>query len=155
MTTKRTREFVDDDEAAIEDLEGIAAGRGWCSLTPEVRADDVEVLAPSVFALRTRRGAPLATYVTAPPRRGQPQPATLGVLHTRGRLGSERIAALLGGVPLALRQDHQQRGLLFEVPPGTPARSILSVMRQFLESLCDYDRTGRWRLEVYERSARA
>lgn len=155
MTTKRTCEFVDDETAAVKELEGIGSGRGWCNLTPEVQADDVEVLAPSVFALRTRKGAPVATYVTSPPRRGQPQASTLGVLHTRGRLGSERIATLLEGVPLALRQDHQQRGLLFEVPPEISAHSVLAVMRHFLESLCDYDRTGRWRLEVYERSVGA
>lgn len=152
MTTKKTCEFDLDDAVAVEGIEAIAAGRGWCNLTPEVKADDVEVLAPSVFALRTRRGAPVATYVTSPPRRGTPQPSTLGVLHTRGRLGSERIAAILGGVPLSLRQDHQQRGLLFEVPPETSASSVLAVMRHFLESLCDYDRTGRWRLELYERT---
>lgn len=151
MTRHRIIEFQDEPHEAIESLEAIGEGRGWCNLTPEVRPDDVVVLAPSVFSLRTRRGAPVATYVTEPPRRGTVPPATVGVLHTRGRLGTEQIHKLLDGVPLRVRQDHQARGLLLEVPPEVPAATVLATMRRLLEELCDYDRTGKWRLEVYER----
>ncbi len=152
MTTRHAVEFTDDTRAALGAIDDVAEGRGWCNLTPEVHADDVEVLSPSVFALRTRQGAPVATLVTSPPRRGVPQPGTLGVLHTRGRLGKEFIAQLLEGVPLPLRQDHQQRGLLLEVPAALPSATLLSTMCHVLERLCDYERTGRWRLEVYERA---
>lgn len=155
MTARHSIEFTDDTQEATGAIDDVAEGRGWCNLTPEVNADDVEVLSPSVFALRTRRGAPVATLVTSPPRRGVPQPGTLGVLHTRGRLGRELIAQLLEGVPLSLRQDHQQRGLLLEVPAELPSTTVLATMCHLLEQLCDYERTGKWRLEVYERAPKS
>jgi hypothetical protein len=152
-TTHRHVEFADDATPAVEAIDTIADGRGWCNLTPEVEADDVDVLTPSVFSLRVKRGAPIASLVTSPPRKGERRPATLGVLHTRGRLGKARIEQLLDGAGFAVRQDHTQRGLLLEVPPETPSTRVLDVMRSILSALCDYNRTGKWRLEVFERAA--
>lgn len=152
MTTHRLVEFADDATPAVTAIEGIADGRGWCNLTPEVDASDVDVLTPSVFSLRVKHGAPVASLVTSPPRKGERRPATLGVLHTRGRLGKARIDELLDGAAFAVRQDHTQRGLLLEVPPETPSSTLLDVMRSVLSVLCDYERTGKWRLDVYERA---
>jgi hypothetical protein len=152
VTTHRLVEFADDPTSAVEAIDTIADGRGWCNLTPEVDSTDVDVLTPSVFSLRVKRGAPIASLVTSPPRKGERRPASLGVLHTRGRLGKERIDQLLGGAAFSVRQDHTQRGLLLEVPPDTPATKVLDVMRTVLSVLCDYDRTGKWRLDVFERS---
>lgn len=151
MTTHHVVEFSDDPAPAVAALDGIADGRGWCNLTPEVEISDVEVLTPSVFTLRTKRGAPVASFVTSPPRKGERRPASLGVLHTRGRLGRARIEELFDGLGYSLRQDHTQRGLLVEVPPETPSSRMLDVMRSVLSVLCDYERTGRWRLDVYLR----
>jgi len=39
-----------------------------------------------------------------------------------------------------------------EVPPETTSTTLLDVMRSVLSRLCDYDRTGKWRLEVFERA---
>jgi hypothetical protein len=153
LTTHRLVEFADDLTPAVEAIDTISDGRGWCNLTPEVDANDVDVLTPSVFSLRVKRGAPIASLVTSPPRKGERRPATLGVLHTRGRLGAARIAQLLDGATFSVRQDHTQRGLLLEVPPETPATKVLDVMRSLLSVLCDYERTGKWRLEVFERAS--
>jgi hypothetical protein len=152
VTTHRLVEFADDESTAIEAIATISDGRGWCNLTPEVDSSDVDVLTPSVFSLRVKRGAPVASLVTSPPRKGERRPATLGVLHTRGRLGKERIDDLLDGEAFTVRQDHTQRGLLLEVPPETPAPRVLEVMRRVLATLCDYDRTGKWRLDVFVRA---
>lgn len=152
MRTHRLLEFKEDTGPAVEAIGGIADGRGWCNLTPEVDANDVDVLTPSVFSLRVKQGAPVASLVTAPPRRGERRPGTLGILHTRGRLGRDRIAVLLDGEHFAVRQDHTQRGLLLEVPPDTPAARLLQVMCSALGLLCDYERTGAWRLDVFERA---
>lgn len=152
MTTQRLVEFADDPAPAVAAIDGIADGRGWCNLTPEVDASEVDVLTPSVFSLRVKQGAPVASLVTSPPRKGERRPASLGVLHTRGRLGKARIDELLGGARFAVRQDHTQRGLLLEVPPDTTASTLLDVMRSVLSVLCDYDTTGKWRLEVFERA---
>ena len=152
MTTRRELEFSDDRVAAITAIDGVAAGRGWCNLTPQIEADDVDVLSVNVFSLRVKRGAPVATYVSSPPRKGDAQPGTLGVLHTRGRLGKERVGALLDGAPFGIRQDHTQRGLLLEVPSDAQSAQVLSVMCSLLDSLCDYARTGRYRMDVFERA---
>jgi hypothetical protein len=151
-TSRRVLEFTNDEQAAVTAIGRLFDGRGWCNLTPQIDADEVEVLSPSVFSLRTKQGAPVASFVTSPPKRGERRPSTLGVLHTRGRLGKERVAHLLEGAPFVLRQDHQTRGLLFDVPPETSSATVLSTMCRLLEALCDYDRTGRWRLEVFERT---
>lgn len=151
MTTKRQLEFTDDRTDALAALDSIVDGKGWCNVTPEVSADDVAVLTPSVFSLRAKHGAPVASYVPAPPRKGERRSGTLGILHTRGRLGRERIATMLDGAPFGLRQDHAQRGLLLEVPPETPSSTLLEVTCTVLGSLCDFERTGRWRMDVFER----
>jgi hypothetical protein len=146
-------EFADDTASAEQALDDIADGKGWCNLTPEVDGREVEVLTPSVFSLRVKRGAPVASFVTSPPRKGERRAGTLGILHTRGRLGKERLAQLLDGDGFSVRQDHTQRGLLLDVPPETPTPQVLEVMRTLLSSLCDYERTGKWRLDVYERAS--
>jgi hypothetical protein len=152
VTTRRLVEFSSDDAEAVTALEALRGGRGWCNLTPEVAADDVDVLGVNVLSLRVKRGAPVATYVTSPAKRGEERPSTLGVLHTRGRLGATRIDSMLEGASYALRQDHNQRGLLLEVPPTAEPAEVLACMQRMLSSLCDYDRTGTWRLDVFERS---
>ena len=152
MTAHRQLEFADEQAGAVDAIAGIASGKGWCNLTPEIDSTDVEVLSVSVFSLRTKRGSPVATLVTSPPRRGTPRAGTLGVLHTRGRLGAARIDPLLNGAAFPLRQDHTQRGLLFEVPADAEPATVLRVMTSLLVGLCDYRMTGNWRLDVFERA---
>ncbi|HUD68647.1 MAG TPA: hypothetical protein VMQ40_00245 [Acidimicrobiales bacterium] len=152
MTTHRQLEFADEQAGAIEAIASIANGKGWCNLTPEIDSTDIEVLSVSVFSLRTKRGSPVATLVTSPPRKGIPRAGTLGVLHTRGRLGAARIESMLNGVAFPIRQDHTQRGLLLEVPGEVDPATVLTVMTSVLADLCDYRRTGNWRLDVFERA---
>jgi hypothetical protein len=152
VTTKHVVEYGDDAAEAVRAVASVGGGRGWCNLTPEISADDVEVLGVNVLSLRIKRGAPVATFVTSPARRGEARPSTLGVLHTRGRLGAARINEMLDGAPYVLRQDHNVRGLLLDVPADAPSDEVLVRMQTLLTALCDYDRTGKWRLEVFERS---
>jgi hypothetical protein len=83
------------------------------------------------------------------PRHGVDQPSSLGLLHSRGRLGVERINELLAGAPYVVRQDHSQRGLLLDVPASDSAERVLSVMCTITGALCDYESTGDWRLALY------
>ncbi|MHB8379847.1 MAG: hypothetical protein ACYDB2_08020 [Acidimicrobiales bacterium] len=96
-------------------------------------------------------GVTVASFVTARPHHGEAQPSSLGLLHARGRLGRERIASLLTGTSFTVRQDHSQRGLLLEVPAASPAAEVLDVMCTLTASLCDYELTGTWRLDLYVR----
>jgi len=113
--------------------------------------EDVEELKVSTFGLWMNHGVTVASFVTSTPRQGEAQPSSLGLLHARGRLGPVRIASLLGGASFTVRQDHPHRGLLLEVPPETPAPTVLDVMCTLTSSLCDYELTGIWRLDHFVR----
>lgn len=150
MTTRSQFEFSNDRSQALRAVESIASGRGWCNVVPGV-VDDVEELKVNTFGLWMNHGVTVASFVTSPPRHGEVQPSSLGVLHSRGRLGSEQITSLLGGAPFTLRQDHNHRGLLLEVPADSPAPQVLEVMCSMTTSLCDYEMTGNWRLDLFVR----
>jgi len=129
-------------------IDAVGAGRGWCNVSPDVE-EEVPDMKVNYFGLRLNKGVTVASFVTAPPRRGVAQPSTLGVLHSRSRLGRERIATMLGGAPFVTRQDHNTRGLLFEVPLDTSAEEVLTVMCSLTETLCDYDFAGKWTMSQF------
>jgi hypothetical protein len=76
----------------------------------------------------------------------------LGVLHSQGRLRAQRIRTLLNGEAFRVLQDHNQRGLLLEVPVGTAASTVLDLMASMTSTLCEFDVTGSWRLDTYFRA---
>ena len=143
-------EFGDDRTRAVRSIESIESGRGWCNVVPCV-VEDIPDIKINFTGIWVKRGVDEASYVTSPPRNGVEQPSSLGILHLRGRLGRDRIAALLGGAPYILRQDHSQRGLLLDVPVGTPASQVLDAMCTMTASLCDFEMTGNWRMDLYVR----
>ena len=151
MTVPRRFFFDSDREGAIDAISSIGAGCGWCNVVPRV-AGEIPDVRVNLTGLWIRHGAPEATFVTFAPKRGVTKPSSLGILHTRGRLGRERVTQLLGGAPFVMRQDHKQRGVLFEVPVDAPAAQVLEVMCSMTEALCDYEMTGGWRFDLYERS---
>lgn len=147
MTTHQQLEFSNDLELATSAIDAIAAGRGWCNVSPVAR-DDEPALTVTIFGLTTRHGVPVATLVTASPREGVDHPSSLGVLHPRGRLGAPRIKELFGDVPYTTRQDHSHRGLVVDVPTDVSARRLVSLMCSLTEELCDVELTGRWKLDA-------
>jgi hypothetical protein len=140
--------FSSERDAALAAIDAVAAGRGWCNVSPNVE-EEVADMKVNYFGLRLNKGVTVASFVTAPQRRGAVQPSTLGVLHSRSRLGVERIQALLAGAPFNVRQDHNTRGLLLNVPADAPAELILRVMCSFTEALCDFSFTGSWTLSQF------
>ncbi len=148
MTTPTVLTFSEDRVAAVDALDAVGGGRGWCNVAPVVE-EEVEDMKVNYFGLRLNKGVTIASFVTALPRRGMAVPSTLGVLHSRSRLGKERIATMLDGAPFVTKQDHNTRGLLLEVPVGTPSSQVLTVMCTLTEALCDYDFTGRWTLSQF------
>jgi len=151
VSTRSELRFSDDRAEAIVAVASVAAGRGWCNVVP-VAVDDVPDLKINISGLWLNHGVPVATYVTGAPERGVLRPSTLGVLHSRGRLGAERINSLINGAPFKVLQDHNQRGLLLEVRVETPAALVLEIMSSATSSLCDYEVTGDWRLDLFTRS---
>jgi hypothetical protein len=148
MTEPTVLTFSEDRTAAVAALDGVGEGRGWCNVAPVVE-EEVADMKVNYFGLRLNKGVTVASFVTAVPRRGVAQPSTLGVLHSRSRLGKERIAAMLDGAPFVTKQDHNTRGLLLEVPVATSSALVLTVMCSLTEALCDYDFTGRWTLSQF------
>jgi hypothetical protein len=148
MTIPTVITFSSDRGAATAGLDAVGAGRGWCNLSPNVE-EEVPDMKVNYFGLRLNKGVVLASFVTAAPRHGVTPPSTLGVLHSRSRLGRERIASLLAGAPFAVRQDHNTRGLLLDVPADTPNEQVLAIMCSLTESLCDYRFTGSWTLSQF------
>jgi hypothetical protein len=136
MTTRSQLKFSTERAGAVAAIASIAAGRGWCNVVPEV-TEEAEDLTMSVFGLWVSKGVTVASFVTAAPRRGEAQPSSLGLLHTRGRLGRERIA--------------EMRGLLLDVAADEKPTTVLEVMCRLTSSLCDYELTGIWRLDLFAR----
>ncbi|MGH3731975.1 MAG: hypothetical protein ACRDVC_01125 [Acidimicrobiales bacterium] len=150
MTTKTRLYFDEDRRDAILALDSIAQGLGWCNVLPRI-ADDVPGIKVN-FLGWTNHGNVQASFVTSPPRHGEAQTSSLGVLHSRGRLSRDRIRSMLRGAPFPIRQDHAQRGFLLIVPPTTSSSEVLEVMCSLTTELCDYEMTGGWRLEMYTRA---
>jgi hypothetical protein len=150
VTTPTHLKLPDDRGEATTAIDSIASGQGWCNVVPIV-VEDLPDLKVNVLGLWLNTGVPVASYVTNSPRHGEAQPSSLGLLHSRGRLGRERISLLLGGAPFVVRQDHNSRGLLLEVPVGTPASLVLDRMCSMSDELCDYEKTGDWRMDLFVR----
>jgi hypothetical protein len=150
VTTKSRLKFSSDRIDAIAAIDSVASGKGWCNVIPAV-TEEAKDLTMNGFGLWVSKGVTVASFVTAAPRQGVAQPSSLGLLHTRGRLGRERIASLLNGAPFVTRQDHNQRGLLLDVAPTTPSEQVLEVMCNLTSELCDYELTGTWRLDLFTR----
>ncbi|HWD95993.1 MAG TPA: hypothetical protein VG246_06205 [Acidimicrobiales bacterium] len=148
-----SRQFIfdTDRDEAVDAINSIALGRGWCNVVPRV-ADEVPDISVKFTGLWVSHGATEATFVTFGERKGVIKPSSLGILHTRGRLGKERITLMLAGAPFVIRQDHSNRGVLLDVPLDTPAAQVLEVMCSMTETLCDYDMTGGWRFDLYTRA---
>lgn len=150
MTSRSQLHFSDDRTAATAAVASVAGGRGWVNVVPDVD-DDVPDLKVNALGLWANHGVAIASFVTVAPRDGVSPASSLGVLHSRGRLGRERIAALLGEHHFAVRQDHAQRGLVLDVPATTPSATVLDLMCSLSSTLCDFDMTGTWRLDLYIR----
>lgn len=150
MILPRQFYFDSSRDVAIDAISSIGSGRGWCNVVPRV-ASEIPDISVNLTGLWVTRGAPEATFVTFAPKRGIVKPSSLGVLHARGRLGRQRITQMLAGAPFAVRQDHKHRGVLLDVPVDTPAFQVLEVMCSVTEALCDYEMTGGWRFDLYQR----
>jgi hypothetical protein len=71
-------------------------------------------------------------------------------LHSRARLGGKRITSLFEA-PFTVRQNHSQRGLLLGFRADARAAQLLNIMCTMTASLCDFELTGNWRLDLYVR----
>jgi hypothetical protein len=75
----------------------------------------------------------------------------LGILHPRGRRSVEFLRASGVDVPSSwhVEQDHQRRGLIIGVDPGTPAIEVVRWTCRAVEALSLPKVTGKWRAVVH------
>ncbi len=125
MNVRSEIHFDEDRGPASLAIETIGDGKGWCNVVPLV-SEDVPDLRVNFLGLWSNRGVVMSSFITVAPRHDQAQASSLGVLHSRGRLGRERIESMILGAPFRIRQDHNQRGLLLDVPAGTSSVSCLT-----------------------------
>jgi hypothetical protein len=150
---KEVIELEEQDLSPLVDaLRGLAEQGGWINLTPGVPAEAVGDPDRSLLAFlagSSRPEAPLATWMPARP--GAASAGTLGVLHRRGRLHREGLAAL-ASIPSSWRctQDHARRGLLFEVPEASEL-DVAEALVAVVEELATVPTTGRYLAEVFRR----
>lgn len=140
--------------AVIEAMARIeTAGDGWMNLFPGVPEDQAPVPATGLNAILGPKnpGAVMATW--APPTRGRRglQAGSVGILHSAGRFAARQLAAI--GVPVPegwpIRQDNPRRGLITQVPIGTPVADVLQWMIAASTALFAFDMTGSWRADFY------
>ncbi len=141
MSTRTSLVLNDERGPVLAELASVGSGAGWCNLSPRV-VEDVEPIRVNVFGLWANRGTPVATYLTNAPRKGEPAPSTIGVLHTRGRLKADYLRDLVAGTPLRVVQNHAQRGLLLEAPVDLDVGVVLDVMCRAARELCQHTLAG-------------
>lgn len=127
--------FSPDDLEEVLDRMGVIAarddGKGWMNLQPWVKDDDAPVSSP-LGRMFTARGPaiPFATWVPAHRRGRRRVLGTLGLSHVTGRFAPARLAERGVEVPSAwvLKQDHNRRGLVFEIDGDTTVAETLDFM---------------------------
>jgi len=125
------------------------ASRGWVNCTPGV-PEDYPQFRPSLFAWLTGPTPPGAPIVTLMPGVAG-QPDILGVLHAKGRIGLHQ-GSTLASIPSSwkCRQDHNRRGLLFEVP-AVANEDLAAVMVAVSDELATVPTTGAYLVELFTR----
>lgn len=153
-----TVDFAEDDRGAVlARMEGLATAKsGWVNLQPGIDPED-EPPAPSPLAALfgvVRHPVPVCTWV--PGHHGlrtEVSVDTVGVQHDRGTRVLRALAQ--AGVPLpdAWRpvQDHPRRGIVVEVPAGTPPAEVLDWLLRAGRFLTTLPITGEWRAEFHQR----
>jgi hypothetical protein len=148
---RSTFEIREEDlSEMVTAMEAARATNGWLNCTPGV-PDDYPQFRPSLFAWLvgpTPPGAPIVTWM--PGHNGQPD--TLGILHAKGKIGLHQ-GANIASIPSSwrCRQDHNRRGLLFEVPAVTDAE-LATVIVSSCDELATVPTTGNYLVELFTRS---
>lgn len=149
-------EFVPGDPAAVVAImdELAAEAVGWINLQPAVEPDDLPPPPGELRQLFSARGpeVPLATWTPGAVRRdGSPGPEEVGIQHGTGRKARDHLADHGGGVPAGwpVRQDNPRRGLVVEVPLGTPHQEILGWVLPAAGILSEVPFAGPWRAAVF------
>jgi hypothetical protein len=131
------------------------AREGWVNLQPSADAEqEYTALRPSVLGGMLSGTVAQVTMGTWIPAKGGRRPGRverLGLFHPTGRGAKARLAQKGLPVPAGwkVRQDHQRRGLILDVPVGTDHGQVLDWAVQAGTLLCPVPLTGRWRAVVY------
>ncbi len=147
--------FTPDDLHEVLDRMAALAdrgdGKGWMNLQPWVEDADAPDNSPLGRMFSARGPAiPMSTWVPAHRRGRRSVQATLGLSHVTGRFAVGRLADKGVEVPpgWTLKQDHNRRGLVFEIAAGTSVEETLEFMLASSTVLSGVPITGRWVADV-------
>jgi hypothetical protein len=148
---KAVLDFSRDDAGMLRDaIASFEVAKGWINVTPGIPSDAVAD-DRSLFSWLVGARPQVAPLVTWMPDEKHAGVGTLGVLHARGQLTSQELAALDVPEGWMLRQNHARRGLLFFVP-SIDADQLCTTMLRFSDYLATVATTGRYLAEVFTRS---
>ena len=143
--------FTPDDLGEVlqhmRELDERGDGKGWMNLQPWVDAEDAPPNSPLGRMFSARGPAiPMCTWVPGRQRTRRAVPATLGLSHMTGRFAVKRLAERGVDVPSgwALKQDHNRRGLVFDLPKDALVEDILDFMIAASTALSGVLITDRW-----------
>lgn len=149
-------EFSPGEPAAVVELmdELAASAAGWINFQPAIEPEHVPPPPGELRHLFSGRGpdVPLATWTPGSVRRdGSRAPEEVGIQHGTGRKARDHLADHGGGVPAGwlVSQDNPRRGLVVEVPLGTPHREVLDWMVPAAGVLSEVPFAGPWRAAVF------
>jgi hypothetical protein len=137
------------------------AGDGWINLLPGIsgREEEEPIIPTGLAALFGSRQQPttMCTWVAPTRSRRGLRPATIGILHPRGRRVVLQLASLDTPVPEGWRvtQDHVRRGLVVQPADGAPQASVLDWTLRAGAVLCAETLSGTWQASVHLPSVRA
>lgn len=129
---------------------------GWLNLAPFVPDEDVPPAPSGLWGLLSgpAHDVPLCTWVPGGVHRDSVAPDSLGIQHSAGT----RAVALLRSVGVVLPngwrpvQDHPRRGLVVQVPAGTPMSDELSWLMEAGAALSKVPIRAGWIAEVHSHS---
>lgn len=149
-----TPDDLDEVLRHMQELADRGDGKCWMNLQPWVDEEDAPPNSPLGRMFSARGPAiPMATWV--PARRGRSArrsvPATVGLSHITGRFAVTRLTERGVDVPegWTLKQDHNRRGLVFEISEETSPRGLLDFMLASSTALSGVPITDRWIAEVF------
>jgi len=127
-----------DTAALVARLEAVE-GRVWVNVQPHVDDEDLPAEGGTPGLLSGRGPTlPLATWTPGQPAARRPTPVTIGIQHGAGPRVAHHLRDLGLPVPPAWEvvQDHPRRGLVVEVPDGSPLADVLGWLLAATGALC-------------------
>jgi hypothetical protein len=150
--------FASNPAAVIEVMDHLAVERdGWVNLHPwlDDEVDEAAGVSQSFLGWLSARGPehPEGTWVPGEQKRRGRAPDSIGLRHAGGAQARFKLADK--GVPVPagwiIKADHPKRGLVLELPDGTPPSAVIDWLLRAAAALTPAPLPDRWAAVVWRR----